>query len=82
MDWSNHEKHDHYPIQKTQGPTFSQRNLMASATSLRPELHPRSAVDFVPTEWGRQVAPVATMITMAGGGTDDRRRGNVTDNGG
>jgi len=27
------------------------------ATSLRPELHPRSAVDFVPMDWGRQVAP-------------------------
>jgi hypothetical protein len=38
---------------------FLRKICMATccATSLRPELHPRSAVDFVPTDWGRQVAP-------------------------
>lgn len=55
------KKHDHYPIQKTSKKKthFLRKICMATccATSLRPELHPRSAVDFVPTDWGRQVAP-------------------------
>ena len=53
------KKKYHYPIQKSSKKNILREICMATccATSLRPELHPRSAVDFVPTDWGRQVAP-------------------------